>query len=278
MSQRPQLPNTDFGNASKANRPSRVLERKWFKVQKKGSLQLMTVNIDAANAETAFEKICNKVKVDPVGASVVFPLRTSSKGDHDDIVIENDADVKESLMTFFVQCEEGSKLIVVPRNIPIKKTRDYRPTEYGYNTIVGPSFVVNRHFYEYLQENDNIHSQQISAKTGLFESSFGPGVPQFSQSGAFLLSDPWLLKKAYLLSKSVPRQTNRTKWREKSGYQPNMLLAKECPGMIYVGDLVCCRTSSDKLLFLIVMEDVLLQDVDVKVSVRFPEGTIRNWQ
>ena len=53
-----------------------------------------------------------------------------------------------------------------------------------------------------------------------------------------------------------------------------MLLAKECPGMIYVGDLVCCRTSSDKLLFLIVMEDVLLQDVDVKVSVRFPEGTI----
>ena len=86
--------------------------------------------------------------------------------------------------------------------------------------------------------------------------------------------DKIILKKAYLLSKSVPRQTNRTKWREKSGYQPNMLLAKECPGMIYAGDLVCCRTVSDKLIFLIVMEDVLLQDVDVKVSVRFPEGTI----
>ena len=47
-----------------------------------------------------------------------------------------------------------------------------------------------------------------------------------------------------------------------------MLLAKECPRMIYTGDLLCCRTASDKLLFLIVMEDLLLQDVDVKVSVR----------
>ena len=35
--------------------------------------------------------------------------------------------------------------------------------------------------------------------------------------------DDLLVKKACLLSKSVPRQSNRAKWREKSGYNPNML-------------------------------------------------------
>ena len=86
--------------------------------------------------------------------------------------------------------------------------------------------------------------------------------------------DNLLVKKAYLLSKSVPRQTNRSKWREKSGYQPNMLLEKDCPGMLTANDLVCCRSVSDTLMYLIVREDVLLKDNDVRVPVRFPGGTV----
>ena len=86
--------------------------------------------------------------------------------------------------------------------------------------------------------------------------------------------DKLLVKKAYLLSKSVPRQTNRAKWREKSGFQPNMLLEKECPGMLLANDLVCCHSVSGTLMFLIVQEDVLLQDVDVKISVKFPDVTV----
>ena len=87
--------------------------------------------------------------------------------------------------------------------------------------------------------------------------------------------DTLLLHKAYLLSKSVPRQTNRAKWREKSGFQPNMLLEKVHPGMLLANDLVCSRSITDTLMFLIVQEGVLMRDVDVKISVRFPDGYSR---
>ena len=51
--------------------------------------------------------------------------------------------------------------------------------------------------------------------------------------------DEHLLKKAFLLAKSVPRQSNRSKWRERSGHQPNLLVEKSS-GILYAGDLVCC--------------------------------------
>ena len=86
--------------------------------------------------------------------------------------------------------------------------------------------------------------------------------------------DEHLLKKAYLFTKSVPRQSNRAKWREKSGFQPNMLLEQNIPGMLYKDDLVCCRSIEDTLMFLVVQDDVLLNHIDVKISVCFPGGTI----
>ena len=64
----------------------------------------MTVTIEAADVENAFAKICTKVKVDPVGASFVYPLRTSEKGTHDDITVENGEDLNDSLMTFCGAC------------------------------------------------------------------------------------------------------------------------------------------------------------------------------
>ena len=38
-------------------------------------------------------------------------------------------------------------------------------------------------------------------------------------------ADDKLLHQACLISKAVPRRTNRTKWKEESGFAPNMLLA-----------------------------------------------------
>ena len=64
--------------------------------------------------------------------------------------------------------------------------------------------------------------------------------------------DDLLVVKACLLSKSVPRQSNRAKWREKSGYNPNMLSDCSSAGVLNKDDLVFSRSETDKLLFFIV--------------------------
>ena len=79
--------------------------------------------------------------------------------------------------------------------------------------------------------------------------------------------DKAIMDKASLLSKRVPRQTSRTKHREKSGYQPNMLLDHVGPGKILKGDLLCTATIEDEILYLIAGEDVLLDNLDVQIPV-----------
>ena len=80
--------------------------------------------------------------------------------------------------------------------------------------------------------------------------------------------DDQLLKKAYLLAKSVPRQSNRAKWREKSGYQPNMLSESSSAGVLNKNDLVCSRSETDELFFFIVQEKFVLDDINRTVPVR----------
>ena len=150
-SSKPELPRVDLSQASTRNRAETTLEHKWFKIQLKGSLQVLTVNVDAAEVGTAFTKICGKLNVDEVGAMMVFPQRTQSGG-MDEITVINDDYIHEALMNFYLTCEESSKIIVIPYTKKANPPRDYRPTEYGYNTIVGPTFAVDRTFYEYLQE------------------------------------------------------------------------------------------------------------------------------
>ena len=79
--------------------------------------------------------------------------------------------------------------------------------------------------------------------------------------------DEIVLKKVYLLSKSVPRQTNRAKWREKSGYKPNMLTDSSSPGLLEKNDLVFCLSKNDELVYLIVQKEFLLDDINSKVPV-----------
>ena len=151
-SNKPELPQVDLSKVSKQSRTGTTLERKWFRIQAQGSLQVLTVIINVAEVEAAFAKICGKLKVDEVGATMVFPQRTQSGG-VDEITVIKDEYLDEALMTFYLTCEEGSKIVVTPRPERANPPRDLRLGEYGYNTIIGPTFAVDRRFYEYLKKN-----------------------------------------------------------------------------------------------------------------------------
>ena len=82
-----------------------------------------------------------------------------------------------------------------------------------------------------------------------------------------------ILKQAYYISKSVPRQSNRCKWRQKSGHAPDMLLPLEQnKGRLYVGDLVFYPSLETRLLHLIVTEELVLSNEDLHLSVKTVDG------
>ena len=72
--------------------------------------------------------------------------------------------------------------------------------------------------------------------------------------------DQQILKKAHLLSKYVPRQSNRTRWRAESGtgYVPTMIADNSAAGKLYEGDMVFHRDVSDKVIKLVVAENYSL--------------------
>ena len=81
-----------------------------------------------------------------------------------------------------------------------------------------------------------------------------------------------ILKKTYLLSKSVPRRSNRTKWRERSGFQPNILIEKSSAGTLFQGNLVCSR-SAHGLVYHVVEVSTALDDEGVHVPVVTVDGS-----
>ena len=85
-------------------------------------------------------------------------------------------------------------------------------------------------------------------------------------------SDTLTLKCAFNIAKCVPRQSNRCKWREKSGFAPNMLQSSSNSGKLFSGDLVFIKYLNNQLVNLIVTEDVILDDLDMSLKVRIPGG------
>jgi hypothetical protein len=75
------------------------------------------------------------------------------------------------------------------------------------------------------------------------------------------------LNKAYALSKSVPRQSGRNRWREKAGFAPNMLSEEPQSGIILKSDLLTYCDIDDCVTHYIVQKDFKLLDVDKKVEV-----------
>ena len=76
-----------------------------------------------------------------------------------------------------------------------------------------------------------------------------------------------LLNKAYALSKSIPRQSGRNRWRLKAGHAPNMLTEKKPTGILLKGDLLVFVDIDDSLVYYIVIEDFELTSVESKVKV-----------
>ena len=155
LGENPELPRLDVTNASTKRRCKTTIERKWFELQIQGTLQVTTANILVSEVEEAFSKICQIMKVDENRYQVLYPQR-SEDGGVDFITLSKDAFLKDALMTFYLTCEEGSKLILTPISISKDHKRDYRPVEYGYNTIIKKGFTVDKRYYEYLQENPSV--------------------------------------------------------------------------------------------------------------------------
>ena len=137
------LPRADVSKANEQKRNDKTLLSKWFLLKVKGTVKVVTIEATADDIGNFFTKVCDKLGVEEEGATLLYPMRTTS-GSHCEISIEKDEFVIESLTTFFLSCEEGSQLVVVPPKKEEKKGRDYRTTEYGFNTIIKKKFVVDR--------------------------------------------------------------------------------------------------------------------------------------
>ena len=81
--------------------------------------------------------------------------------------------------------------------------------------------------------------------------------------------DMKILKYAFNLAKSVPRQSNRCKWRAKSGYMPDMLQQSSSnSGKLFAGDIVFFQSLDNRLINLVVTEDTILSDLDMSLKVK----------
>ena len=81
-------------------------------------------------------------------------------------------------------------------------------------------------------------------------------------------ADKLVTKQAYLLTKSVPRRSNRSKWKEQSGHAPPLLSANQEDSYILSGDMVFARALNKNFVLLVKKKFALLDentilDVDV---------------
>ena len=78
-------------------------------------------------------------------------------------------------------------------------------------------------------------------------------------------ADAQILCHARLLSKSVPRRSNRAKWKEASGHAPNLLSPQTQHHTLLKGDLVFTKVCSGEIQMLVVQKDVELKTVETKI-------------
>ena len=85
--------------------------------------------------------------------------------------------------------------------------------------------------------------------------------------------DAKLLNQAYLMTKSVPRRSNRSKWKDEANYSPNLMCGQaENDGKLLSGDIIFSKVLN-KVLALKVIADTPLLDMDGLVEVEVLDGT-----
>ena len=114
--------------------------------------------------------------------------------------------------------------------------------------------------YQNLQERGKLNIS-LKEMREIFQATLETHTPQLTDE------ETLALKKAFLLSKSVPKQSNRAKWCEAAGYQPNLLTKKSNNGKLLKGDLVFYYNVENHLVMYILKEDYQLIGVDKKASV-----------
>ena len=114
--------------------------------------------------------------------------------------------------------------------------------------------------YQNLQERGKLNIS-LNEMREIFQATLERHTPQLTDEEALAL------KKAFLLSKSVRRQSNSAKWREAAGYQPNLLTKKSNNGKLLKGDLVFYYNIENDLVMYILKEDYQLIGADKKASV-----------
>ena len=79
--------------------------------------------------------------------------------------------------------------------------------------------------------------------------------------------DKKILLDAFRLTKSVPRRSNRAKWKEQSGFAPNLLIPHQDEHKVFTGDLVFCKDLSHSIRKLIVAKGKTLRNNNEKILV-----------
>ena len=80
--------------------------------------------------------------------------------------------------------------------------------------------------------------------------------------------DAKLVYNAFLISKSVPRRSNRAKWKEESGFAPNPLVEKEDEWKVYPGDIVFCKDVTGVIKSYVIQKMQSMTNVNQKVKVK----------
>lgn len=91
--------------------------------------------------------------------------------------------------------------------------------------------------------------------------------PRLKKSDTVIEPNPedlLLFRQAFLLSKSVHRRSNRSKWKEQSGFCPSLLAEQQEDAHLFLGDLFFSKVL-DRKLALKVTKKIALEDEEVVV-------------
>ena len=128
----------------------------------------------------------------------------------------------------------------------------------------------NQHVKTKLRDKgyQTLESRQVPMSLKEFKEIFSYAAPVKINQHLRVTDDcQQVLKKARLLSKHVPRQSSRTKWRADSGQTPTMITDNSSSGCLYKNDMVFYSDISGNLQKLVIAEDYLLNDSSIPLKV-----------
>ena len=147
-------------------------------------------------------------------------------------------------------------------DLPFSQYMSQKVRDKGYQDLQGATakMVLNAmEVKQLLQGSNNPEQQEVDRDDGNDDSEM--------QAEHNVVDRNSMVYKAFLLSKTVPRQTTRMKYKQSSNYKPNMLETAVPSGKLLAGDLVFHKNIENKLKTYVVEKDYLLTNIDNSVKV-----------